>query len=63
LEGVKAENDTWFPITDSPENYGYDREREIQVRGTAVWGYDGFGVTYCDFKVSHWRPVYNGEED
>jgi hypothetical protein len=36
LEGVKAENDTWFPITDSPENYGYDREREIQVRGTAV---------------------------
>ena len=56
-KGIQLEEDTWFSLEECTPGEHLVQEELVEVKGVCVWDSDGFMNTFCDFKVTHWRPL------
>ena len=54
---AKTSKKSWIDAYVQPPATNMLQEELIEVKGVCAWGSDGFHHTYCNFKITHWRPL------
>lgn len=56
-KGKATEISSWHSIDEYMPGEHLVLNELIEVKGVCVWDSDGLMNTFCDFKVTHWRPL------